>query len=299
MKLDVKHYDGCGNTFAMVRHEDIVGYGELGAIAVAICAHDALQTDGFIVVKEAPLEMIFYNRDGSQARMCGNGIRCFAKYALDAGMVDAAARNFDVLTGAGVKRIDILTDDGADGDFSCRVDMGTPDFTAESMRLHMDMAGCERLFTSPLAFRLDMTGQLGNVSQMPASVDVHCVYTGTQHAIVFAPDVATLPHTTGATALAQAIGAHALFGDGVNVNFVEVIDEKNLIVRTYERGVGWTKACGTGCCGAYVIAKQLGHIQGEATIHIELDILKISETNTLYMTGPATYNRSVTVEINL
>lgn len=105
---------------------------------------------------------------------------------------------------------------------------------------------------------------------------------GTVHTVVFVKDLREATTEKG-----DAICNHKLFAHKTNVNFVKVVDEKNFIVRTYERGVGWTCACGTGCCASYVAGKKLGICFDYVNAHLEYGTLKIEENENIFMTGPA------------
>ena len=264
-----KKYDGCGNTFAITTYVDGVDFAEL---AVKICHHDQMNTDGFIVVKQNPLEMVFYNLDGSSAPMCGNGIRCFAKYVLDVGIVSKTEPVFSVVTGAGTLMVEVQRVEP----FVCEIAMGTPIFTPESVKLADD---------GPLTRTL----KIGD-----AEVEVHALFIGTIHVVVIAPDAVAMIGNP----IADAICNHPLFTEKTNVNFASVASDRELIVRTFERGVGWTKACGTGCCASFVIARQLGLItQNEVDVLLEQGTLKISQDDQIYMAGSVNYHYDLEIEM--
>jgi len=266
--MKFKKYDGCGNTFAITLYEEGIN---LSALAVQICHHKEMNTDGFIVVKQNPLEMVFYNRDGSLAPMCGNGIRCFAKYVVDEQIISPDIKVFDVVTGAGVLSVEIMKDEP----FLCQIAMGKPIFTPESVGLADD-------------------GALNRIFQIESfEVKIHALFMGTIHVVVFVDDASSMIGNL----LAKTICEHPLFTEKTNVNFAQVQSNSKLIVRTYERGVGWTLACGTGCCASYVMARQLGYItQDEVTVLLEQGMLIISGTDEIYMTGSAIYHDTIELE---
>ncbi|MCL1990408.1 MAG: diaminopimelate epimerase [Defluviitaleaceae bacterium] len=266
--MKVKKYDGCGNTFAII---DAATHMDLAALAPRLCEDPRLKTDGLIAVGRDPLEMRFYNRDGSFAPMCGNGIRCFAKYVRDEGHVSVETRTFDVLTGAGVLSVDIIQDDP----FLCRIAMGQPIFTSEAVGLADE---------GPLSRTLHIDDQ---------TVDIHALFMGTIHVVVFVKDA---PAMVGSP-LGKAICEHPLFEAKTNVNFVQVVGSSELIVRTYERGVGWTLACGTGCCASYVVAKQLGYVTADQVdVLLEQGKLMIAGVNEIEMTGPAVVHHTIEID---
>jgi len=269
MPMKFKKYDGCGNTFAIILDEEGLDFSQL---AIEICHHEEMNTDGFIVVKQNPLEMVFYNRDGSLAPMCGNGIRSFAKYVIDEGVVTADKKVFNVVTGAGLLMVEVIDVDP----FLCQIAMGKPVFTPESVFLADD---------GPLNRTLEIGTE---------SVDIYSLFMGTVHTVIFVDDA---PAMVGCF-LAKAVCEHPLFTEKTNVNFVQVKSSSEFIVRTYERGVGWTLACGTGCCASYVVAKKLGIInQNEINVLLEQGALTISGTEEIYMTGPAKYHHTLELEL--
>jgi len=264
-----KKYDGCGNTFAITTYVDNVDFADL---AVKICHHDQMNTDGFIVIKQNPLEMVFYNRDGSSALMCGNGIRSFAKYVLDVGIISKTEKVFPVVTGAGTLMVEVQQVDP----FVCKIAMGMPVFTAKAVGISDNGS-------------LSRTLKIGDVQ-----VEIHALFIGTIHVVVFVDNAVAMVGNP----IADAICNHHLFTEKTNVNFVTVASDHELIVRTFERGVGWTLACGTGCCASFVIARQLGLVkQNEIDVLLEQGMLKISETDQIYMAGPVNYHYDLEIEL--
>lgn len=269
--MKMKKYDGCGNTFAIVLYKEGL---HLPKLAIEICHHPEMDTDGLILIKQHPLEMIFYNRDGSLAPMCGNGIRCFAKYVIDEGLVATDQQVFDVITGAGLLSVEMIDVEP----FLCQISMGKPIFTPESVGLSDD---------GPM----DRTLQIAS-----DTIDIYSLFMGTIHTVVFVDDA----HSMIGNPLAKDICEHSLFTKKTNVNFVQVKSDSEIIVRTYERGVGWTLACGTGCCASYVVARKLGYIkQDEVSVLLEQGTLIISGEDDIYMTGPAAYHHTLKLELEM
>lgn len=254
----ISKYNGLGNDFVMMAYDPMQDYS---ALAKQLCALPEFDTDGLIAVKTGPLEMIYYNRDGSRASMCGNGIRCFAKYVLDHELTDS--RKFLVETLAGTMQIEV----DSLVPFHCQVNMGAPLYSNELMGLPETVALDE--------FKIALSD---------TTLTASSVFMGTVHTVVFVDDALAELSTQHGTEICH----HALFANQTNVNFVQVKNEHELIVRTFERGVGWTQACGTGCCASYVIARGQKKIAaGPATIHLELGDLIISGTDHILMAGPA------------
>ena len=251
-------YHGCGNDFVITDYKARVDYS---ALAKKLCDRKTgIGADGLIAVKLKPLEMVFYNMDGSRAPMCGNGIRCFARYCYEKSIVKE--KNFDVLTLAGVMKIQIVDDK----EFLIKVNMGEPLFDNDSIKA----ADGQNFFGREII----ANGQ---------KVKIYSFFMGTIHTVVFVDNI-----SDGTTDLGAAICNHELFCEKTNVNFGQVQDGKNFVVRTYERGVGWTCACGTGACASYVTGKKLGICDGLVNVHLQYGTLKIEEENeNIFMTGPA------------
>ncbi|OTP11292.1 diaminopimelate epimerase [Enterococcus sp. 10A9_DIV0425] len=258
--MELHKYNGCGNDFILVDYDEATNYSQL---AKKLCAVDFFDTDGLIAVKTNPLEMIYYNKDGSQAPMCGNGIRCFARYVKDQQLIEEL--DFQVKTLAGAIDVTIVMQEP----FYCRVRMGEPDYTPSKLAVEQARPIIQQ--------KIWIEDRL---------LEITSVFMGTIHTVVFVEDaVAELTQMTG-----EKLCHHPLFKEQTNVNFVQQVNDSELIVRTYERGVGWTLACGTGCCAAYVVAKDHGYLSKEnATVHLEQGDLIISGEKTITMAGPASY----------
>lgn len=252
-------YNGCGNTFVIKDFEDGVNYSNE---AVALCSPPQFDTDGLIVVKQEPLEMLLFNRDGSQAPMCGNGIRCFAKYVLDQGL--STESRFPVQTLAGEMTVAVLQNKP----FYCEVNIGRPDYTNKALGAADDASYVNRT--------ISIDGE---------EVTFTSVFMGTVHTVVFVEDAVAMLESN----LGEKICRHPLFTYQTNVNFVQILNPKEMIVRTFERGVGWTSACGTGCSASFVVARDAGLVDEQVEVHLEKGTLTISGTDEIYMKGPAVF----------
>ncbi len=207
----------------------------------------------------ADVRMRLFQPDASEAEMCGNGIRCLAKYAFDNNY--AMAASFSVDTRAGVLTVRA----GYDGDDSCSatIDMGTPKYDAASI----PAAGS------------------GEFSQDIDGMCVYAVNTGVPHAVIFVDDVEGID----IDAIAPKIRHSPLFPKGTNVNFVQVTGPSSVRIRTFERGVeGETLSCGTGSTASALIAKRAGKVSGD-TIRVDTEggPLDITPGDHALMTGPA------------
>lgn len=257
--LHFSKYHGCGNDFVVIDYKNGVDYSKL---AINLCNRKiAIGADGLVVVKQNPLEMIFYNADGSRAPMCGNGIRCFARYVYEKKYVNSNI--FDVVTLAGVMKIEIVDTI----DFLVKVNMGSPIFTNDSIKAKDDKS---------------YFGRVVNIDGI--DVKFYSLFMGTIHTVVFCDNLEKIVKTN----IGEKLCNYELFKEKTNVNFAMKIDEHNFKIKTYERGVGWTCACGTGVCATYVVAKKLGLCKDYLDGHIEYGTLHIEGDSDIFMTGPAT-----------
>ena len=232
--------------------------------------HFGIGSDGLILIcpsEIADFQMVMYNSDGSRAQMCGNGIRCVGKYVYDRGLTDKTTITVETL--AGVKTLKLMVEDGAVA--SVTVDMGEPILTPQQIPVKGDGA----LF-------VDVPVEVDGVERRITAVSM-----GNPHAVVFVPEVQSLKLTE----LGPTFENHSLFPDRTNTEFVQVIDEKTLKMRVWERGAGETLACGTGACASLVAAVLNGMCGREATLKLlggDLQIRWDETNNHVYMTGPAT-----------
>lgn len=261
MELFFAKYHGLGNDFVVVDYEEVNTF-DLEKLAKTLCnRYTGIGADGLVIVKFRPLEMLFYNGDGSTAKMCGNGMRCLAHYLYASG---AEASEFVVKTAAGDMMVEITSDEP----FLAKVNMGNPDFTPTNIPVLTD----EPEF-------IQQTVVVDGKEMLLSSV-----LMGIIHTVVFVNDIDAVDvEKTGA-----AISTLPIFPDHTNVNFVQVIDNDNLCVRTYERGAGATLACGSGCCAAAVIANKLGYVGTEVKVALALGQLEVEITaDGVYLQGTA------------
>ena len=239
--------------------------------------HFGVGGDGLILIKNsdvADLKMSMFNADGSEAEMCGNGIRCFVKYAVDRGIVSDSAASVSVETLAGIRQIATITEDGRVT--GARVSMGTPILTPKDVPVKLESAG-EYGPGPVLGYPLQMDGH-----DLPLSF----VSMGNPHAVTFIDTpVAEFPlHAVG-----PKIEHHSIFPNRVNFEIVNVDSPTRLTARVWERGSGETLACGTGACGIAVASILNGH--SKDTVHITLPggTLKVDwdGQGEVYLEGPA------------
>lgn len=219
--------------------------------------HFGIGSDGIILIapsKTADFKMRIFNADGSEAKMCGNGIRCVGKYVFDKGYTDKTHLTVETLSG--IKTLDLQTVGG------------------KAAYATVDMGKCE--VSKPVTLKaLDQ-----EVTLIPVSM-------GNPHAVIFVDDAENAPVTT----LGAALEHHEFFTDGVNVEFVQVIDSLTLRMRVWERGSGITMACGTGSCASAVAAVAMGYCRENELVTVKLDggdlQIKVLPDKTVMMTGPA------------
>lgn len=277
MKFTKMH--GCGNDYVYVdcTKEVIPNISET-AIRVSD-RHFGIGSDGLILIKAsdvADFEMDMYNADGSRGKMCGNGIRCVAKYVYDHGLTDKTTITVNTLSG--IKTLKLTVEDGKVS--KVRVDMGEPELIPAQVPVKASVLGLaddrrEAIVAEPL----EIKGR---------SYDITCVSMGNPHCITFiGEDVRDFPLEE----VGPVFEKHELFPERVNTEFINVIDKDHLRMRVWERGSGETLACGTGAC-AVAVASYLNGFTGRS-VDIELlgghlEVVYDEQTNHVFMTGPAT-----------
>ena len=234
--------------------------------------HFGIGSDGLILIKPSDIadcEMDMYNLDGSQGAMCGNGIRCVAKYVYDYGIVKK--EKISVSTKSGIKYLDLTVRNGKVA--LVRVNMGSPILTASQIPV---VSSTEEMINAPLK----VNGETYYIT---------AVSMGNPHAIVYMTDVDHLDIGE----IGPYFENHMAFPDRVNTEFVEVLDDHTLKMRVWERGSGETLACGTGACAVAVASILNGHVDGEKPVTVkllggDLEIFWDRQENLVYMTGSAT-----------
>ena len=257
---------GLGNDF-LVFEDDGTGR-DWNALAAKLCTRRlSVGGDGIMVVlpsDTADVKMRIINADGSEAEMCGNGIRCFAKYVYERGIVKKEDMTVETL--AGIIRPKLIIENGKVKDVC--VDMGCPSFD----RVSIPMQG---------------TGGAESVEIQAAgrTVTISSMLMGVPHTMVLVDDI----EAVDAAVLGSAIERHTIFPRKSNVNFVQVLDRENIRVLTWERGAGLTLACGTGSCASAVETYRKGLTGPKVTVHLSVGRLIIEYTGDgrVLMTGPA------------
>jgi diaminopimelate epimerase len=277
---------GLGNDFVMIDCLATPMPPEewMAALSEAVCdRHFGIGSDGLILIlpdDEADYRMRMWNPDGSESEMCGNGIRCFAKYLFDAALV--GSEKVSVATAKGLQHIEILAGEAGPGarELTVRVDMGCP----RLQRADIPMTNAVGQFGGANAQVVNQPLQVGNVTY-----NVTAVSMGNPHCVIFVDDV----ESVSLQEIGLKIEHHEAFPERTNVHFVQVLGPQKLWMRTWERGAGDTLACGTGACAVAVAAALNSKLQGTARRALvqlpggDLDI-EWAQNNHVYMTGPAT-----------
>lgn len=262
---------GTGNDFVVVNgFREHLDDSILGRLARRICdRHFGVGGDGLVLVsasQNSDFLMRMINPDGSEAEMCGNGIRCAAKFAFDRGITDANPVRVETL--GGVKTIDLTATDGKVT--AARVDMGKPRLD----RREIPMIG----------------GSAGPVIAEPLSVDgraldITCVSMGNPHCVTFVDDAESYP----IQGVGRQVERHPSFPERTNTEFVQVKSPTEIRMRVWERGAGETLACGTGACASVVASILNGKTKRAVTVHLDGGDLEIEwpEDGSVMMTGPA------------
>lgn len=227
-------------------------------------------SDGLILILPsdcADLRMRMFNADGSEAEMCGNGIRCVAKYAYDHGLI--TKREIAIETGHGVLTLKLFVNSSGRVD-QVQVAMGRPGLTRGE--LPMTGPAGEQALNVPL----EVAGHL---------LDLTCVSMGNPHAVVYVEDVGQFPVAT----VGPLIEHHSWFPNRINVEFVQIVSPREVIQRTWERGAGETLACGTGAAAVTVAGVLTGRSERRITNHLRGGdlFMEWSEAGEVLMTGPA------------
>ncbi len=267
--MDFFKYQGAGNDFVIVNNMDR-SIQNRPVLASHICDRRyGVGADGFIAAEpsaNADIKMAFYNADGSEAGMCGNGIRCFAKYVTDAGIVKKSS--FSVETGDGIRRVEVLKRSARST--IVRVDMG-------------ELGEMKELTYSPTA-----AGE-GAPGAAAPSFPIIFTHIGVPHAVIFQQEYGV--GMKGLDELAETYGyaiehAPAFAMDGTNVNFVSVVAPDHILCSTWERGAGKTLACGTGACSAAAAARAFKGCEDTIRVSMPGGDVKVSfDQNRIYLEG--------------
>lgn len=271
MKFTKMH--GCGNDYIYINGftEKIAQEEKPELVRKISDRHFGIGGDGAIFInpaKEADFEMEMYNADGSRAEMCGNGIRCVAKYVYDKGLTDKT--KISIVSYGQVKYLELFLKEGKVD--TVKVNMGAPGLRPEEIPVLMDTSQ-EKVVDEPIL----VEGQ---------EYKITCVSMGNPHAVVFVDDVEHL----AIEKIGPYFENHERFPKRTNTEFVKVLDRSHVQMRVWERGTGETLACGTGCCATVTACILNGLTDETVTVKVlggEIEITWDREANLVYMTGPA------------
>jgi len=258
---------GLGNDYIVIDNRDEkIREDETNELARKLCERRfSVGADGLLLVYDSAIadaRMRIFNADGGEAEMCGNGIRCFAKYCYENNI--AKKKELKIETLAGIKKVWLTIRDGEVK--GAKVDMGSPVLE----RSGIPMLGRGTCIDEDL----EVNGERFKVT---------CLSVGNPHCVIFVKDIKNFPvHQIG-----PKIEGHKLFPKRVNVEFVKVLNKGELSVRVWERGCGETLACGTGACASVVAGNLLKKVDNKATVHLLGGDLEIEYSGSILMTGPA------------
>lgn len=258
-------YHGLGNDFIIFLEEDVKGL-DYSQLAEKVCHRKfGIGADGMMVVGKsdiAKFNMIFYNADGSRAPMCGNGIRCFTHYIVNNNLV--LEEEFSVETLAGVLNTKYTKGE----EFMVEVYMGEAKYEPKQIPVNSDK---DRFLNEKIETTF---GQ----------IEVSSIFMGTTHTVVFTDDLGSVD----VEGIGKEIENNPIYPVKTNVNFVEVKSKNEIDVNTWERGAGFTYACGTGCCASVVLAKDFEKVDARVKVNVPGGHMYVElKDSSVYMTGPS------------
>ena len=265
MKFTKMH--GCGNDYIYVdgAKEQIRQEQKPEIVKRLSDRHFGIGGDGVIFINpstEADFEMEMYNMDGSRAEMCGNGIRCVAKFVYDEGLTDKTS--ISVISCGKIKYLDLFVEDGKVS--TVKVNMGTPILKSADIPVISDA-------DEVIGERIEVEDKI---------YEMTCVSMGNPHAVIFMDDVSSL----SLEKIGPFFENHVRFPKRINTEFVKVLDEENVEMRVWERGTGETLACGTGACAVTVACVLNGLTKEQVTVKLlggNLQIQWDREANLLFL----------------
>lgn len=267
MKFTKMH--GCGNDYVYVNCMEKMLEDPDKVSRFVSDRHFGVGSDGLILIcpsDQADFRMAMYNADGSEGEMCGNGIRCVAKYVYDYGLTDQTS--ISVETKGGIKYLDLTVKEGKVS--LVKVNMGSPILKPSLIPIRSDK---EQFVDEPVTVD-------GKVYRMTG------VSMGNPHVVTFVDDTASL----NLEKIGPSFENHELFPNRINAEFVQVLSRHEINMRVWERGSGETLACGTGTCASAVACVLNGKTDEHLTVHLlggDLEIFYDRANDTVWMTGPA------------
>ena len=277
--MEFTKMQGCGNDYVYVNgfENKIDNPNKLSEIVSD--RHFGIGSDGLIVInpsEKADFKMSMYNADGSEGKMCGNGIRCVAKYVYDNKMTDKTTITVETLSGIKTLELNVKNDKVE----TVKVNMGTPILLPKDVPVVSDK---DKVVDEPIVIE-------------DKEYRITCVSMGNPHAITFIENTDDLEIET----IGPKFENNPIFPDRVNTEFIQVLDRNTVKMRVWERGSGETFACGTGACATVVACVLNGLTDDKVTVKLlggDLFIEYNREENTVYMTGPAKVSFTGKIEV--
>lgn len=263
---------GIGNDYIYINCMNGIDFDPVQISIKLSDRHFGVGSDGIILICKsdcADFKMRMFNADGSEGKMCGNGIRCFSKYVYAKGLTDKTKLTIETLSG--IKTTQLTVENGEV--IAIRVNMGSPILAPACIPVNF-------LGESMIDQPIEVDGKIWNVT---------CVSMGNPHCVTYVEDIDDLDLEK----IGPKFENHKIFPDRVNTEFVKPIGPDTVQMRVWERGSGETWACGTGAC-AVAVASILNGIVEKNTVHVklrggDLTVEWNREENVVYMTGPATF----------
>lgn len=277
--MEFTKMQGCGNDYVYVNgfENKIDNPNKLSEIVSD--RHFGIGSDGLIVInpsEKADFKMSMYNADGSEGKMCGNGIRCVAKYVYDNKMTDKTTITVETLSGIKTLELNVKNDKVE----TVKVNMGTPILLPKDVPVVSDK---DKVVDEPIVID-------------DKEYRITCVSMGNPHAITFIENTDDLEIET----IGPKFENNPIFPDRVNTEFIQVLDRNTVKMRVWERGSGETFACGTGACATVVACVLNGLTDDKVTVKLlggDLFVEYNREENTVYMTGPAKVSFTGKIEV--
>ena len=263
---------GCGNDYIYINCFD-AQVNNLPELSMMLCdRRKYIGGDGIITIEKsqvADAKMRIFNKDGSEGKMCGNGIRCVAKYLYD-NKICNNMKNIKIETLGGVKYLDILENNKNES--VVKVNMGQASLNPKDIPV--------------LINKEKIVDELITIDDNKFYIT--CVSVGNPHCVIFVDEVCSMDLNK----IAPKLSSNIIFPEGINIEFVSIIDKNNISMRVWERGSGETLSCGSGSCASVVAAVENNYCDRntDITVHLRGGSLKINydENSVVYMTGNAT-----------
>lgn len=255
--MHVRKVHSCGNDFCMISYEPLVDYSSL---AIRMCnRRTGIGADGLIVLKTDPLEMLYYTSEGNRVLMNGNALRCAAKYADELGL--SRRNKLEIITGNGIVPVEITKENP----FTCQINLGKPNYNSSMIAVNDDLECFGRSILVDNHY-----------------VTIYSLFLGDIHTVVYVDSF-----NDNVIELAEKISNHKLFSKATNVDFVKIVNDSIIEVKTYERGIGFTLANGDGCAAATVVSQKLGYVKMKVKAKVELGqfICEITKKGTVLVSG--------------